>query len=61
MNPPTSKLGTHYYSELLDVVNVERTHTIELFNTIQRGNPYAEEMRQRFLASLESLEKDLQK
>lgn len=59
LDPPTSPLTTHYYSELLDVVNVERTHSLELFNTIQRGNPYAAEMRQRFLASLNRLEEDI--
>lgn len=59
IDPPTSLLTTHYYSELLDVVNVERTHSLELFNTIQRGNPYAKEMRQRFIASLSQLETDI--
>ena len=59
IDPPTSLLTTHYYSELLDVVNVERTHSIELFNTIQRGNPYAEEMRKQFIASLTQLENDI--
>lgn len=59
MNPPTSPLTTHYYNELLDVVGVERTHSIELFNTIQRGNPYAKQMRQQFMNSLKSLEKEI--
>jgi len=56
MDPPASPLATHYYNELLDVVNVERTHSRELFNTIQQGNPYAAEMRQRFIASLQELQ-----
>lgn len=59
MDPPTSPLTTHYYNELLDVVNVERTHSLELFNTIQKGNPYAEEMRQRFITSLAQLEEQI--
>lgn len=59
LNPPTSPLTTHYYSELLNVVNVERTHSLELFNTIQKGNPYAAAMRKRFLNSLAELEHDL--
>ena len=59
MDPPTSPLTTNYYNELLDVVNVERTHSLELFNTIQKGNPYAAEMRQRFLASLQDLQNNL--
>lgn len=59
LDPPTSPLATHYYNELLDVVNVERTHSLELFNTIQRGNPYAEHMRKQFIASLTQLENDI--
>lgn len=59
MNPPTSPLTTHYYNELLDVVNVEKTHSLELFNTIQKGNPYAQEMRKKFIASLNDLEQQL--
>jgi len=60
INPPISKFRTNYYNELLDVVNVERTHSMELFYTIQRGNPYAEEMRQRVLKSLTDLEQKIQ-
>lgn len=59
LSPPTSPLTTHYYSELLDVVNLEKTQSLDLFYTIQRGNPYAKEMRQRFLASLTQLEQDI--
>lgn len=59
INPPKSDLSTNYYNELMDVVNVERTHSIELFNTIQRGNPYADDMRQKFIASLNDLEKQI--
>ena len=56
LDPPASPLSTHYYNELLDVVNVERTHSMELFYTIQRGNPYAEDMRKKLMASLANLE-----
>jgi prephenate dehydrogenase len=61
INPPTSPLTTHYYNELLDVVDVERTHSMELFYTIQRGNPYAEDMRKKLIDSLTILEVDIQK
>lgn len=61
VNPPASPLATHYYNELLDVVNVERTHSMELFYTIQRGNPYAEDMRKKLISSLTSLEEDIRK
>lgn len=59
LDPPNSALATNYYNELMDVVNVERSHSPELFETIQLGNPYAKEMRQKFLASLNSLEDQL--
>ncbi len=61
IDPPASPLTTHYYNELLDVVDVERTHSMELFYTIQRGNPYAEDMRKKLIDSLTSLEVDIQK
>jgi len=61
LNPPISPLSTHYYNELLDVVNVERTHSMELFYTIQRGNPYAEDMRKKLIASLANLESKINK
>lgn len=44
-----SFLNTPYYSELLDLVDVERHHSQELFDTIQRHNPFARETRERFL------------
>lgn len=59
IDPPQSELSTNYYNELMDVVNVERKHSLELFNTIQRGNPYADEMRQRFIDSLTQLEEQI--
>lgn len=59
LNPPSSLLATNYYDELLGVVDVERTHSLQLFNTIQKGNPYAAEMRKKFMASLQALEDQL--
>ena len=60
MNPPHSKLATHYYQKLLDLVDLEQKHSIALFNTIQRGNPYAEQIRQQYLASAQLLESTIQ-
>ncbi len=60
MSPPHSKLATHYYQKLLDLVDLEQKHSIALFNTIQRGNPYAEEIRQQYLASAQLLESTIQ-
>lgn len=60
IDPPKSNLNTNYYDELMDIVNIERTHSEQLFKTIQLGNPYAQEMRQRLLASLNDLEQELE-
>jgi prephenate dehydrogenase len=60
IDPPRSHFTTGYYNKLLAVVDMERTHSLELFNTIQRGNPYAKEMRQRLIRSLEELEEQIE-
>lgn len=60
INPPASQLNTNYYDELIDIVNIERTHSPQLFNTIQKGNPYASDMRKKFLKSLQELEAQLE-
>lgn len=51
-----SPLNTPYYSKLLDLVAVERHHSAELFITIQRHNPFAEDVRANFIAKLAELE-----
>ena len=56
MKPPSSTLGTNYYQKLIDLVTVESEHSMELFMTIQRGNPYTDEIRLTFLKALEELE-----
>ncbi len=56
MNPPTSTLGTNYYQKLLDLVEVEKGHSDELFMTIQQGNPYTDDIRREFMNSLQKLE-----
>lgn len=60
LNPPQSKLGTAYYQQLLDLVELESSHSIELFNTVQRGNPFSQEVRDRFLAELEKINREIQ-
>lgn len=52
LDPPKSSLSTGYYQKLLDLVELEASHSIELFNTVQRGNPFAEEVRKRLLDKL---------
>lgn len=54
--PPESKLATHYYNELMDLVHLERSQSMELFMTIQQGNPFAEDVRNLFIKNLEELE-----
>lgn len=59
IDPPQSSLNTNYYDKLMDIVNIERTHSPQLFDTIQNGNPYAAEMRKKFMTSLRELEEQL--
>lgn len=56
MDPPRSTLGTNYYQKLIDLVTVESEHSEELFMTIQRGNPYTDEIRQQFMQTLQKYE-----
>lgn len=57
MKPPMSTLGTNYYQKLIDLVTVESQHSEELFYTIQRGNPYTDEIRQQFMDTLAEYER----
>ncbi|MBW3568856.1 prephenate dehydrogenase/arogenate dehydrogenase family protein [Candidatus Parcubacteria bacterium] len=56
---PSSPLKTGYYQKLLDLVELERLHSIELFKTIERGNPYAAEVRTRFIKVLSKIDEEL--
>ena len=49
------ELKTDYYQKLLDLVELERHHSIELFNTVQKGNPYSKEVREQFVKKLQSI------
>lgn len=59
LDPPKSVLATGYYQKLLDLVELESTHSKELFNTIERGNPYAAEVRQKLLDELKKIDTEL--
>lgn len=59
LNPPKSSLKTGYYQKLLDLVELESSHSIELFNTVQRGNPYASEIREKFLIELQEINSEI--
>ncbi|HYF96920.1 MAG TPA: prephenate dehydrogenase/arogenate dehydrogenase family protein [Patescibacteria group bacterium] len=59
INPPKSHLSTGYYQKLLDLVELEASHSIELFNTVQRGNPFAEEIRKKLLDKLGKIDQEI--
>lgn len=53
------ELKTDYYQKLLDLVELESHHSIELFNTVQRGNPYSKEVREQFVKKLQDINDSL--
>lgn len=59
LNPPKSPLTTGYYQKLLDLVELESSHSIELFNTVERGNPYAASIRTKLIKELESIDEEI--
>ena len=56
MGLPDSRLKTATYQHLLDLERIVANDTPELFETIQRFNPYATEVRERFAKILDDLE-----
>ncbi len=56
---PKSQLSTAYYQKLIDLVELETSHSIELFNTVELGNPYASEVRQKFVKVLQEIESEI--
>lgn len=56
---PNTPLKTKTYQHLLDVRRIVEHDTPELFETIQKYNPYAADMRRRLVGELESLEREL--
>lgn len=59
LDPPKSPLVTGYYQKLLDLVELERQHSIELFNTVERGNPYAADIRNKFINELKDINEEI--
>lgn len=55
LNPPPTPLSTLAYDSLRHLADNVRDDSIELFHTIQRGNPFAAEVRQRFINELQRL------
>jgi len=61
MNLPKLTLGTGYFNKLNDLLELEKTHSEELFETIELGNPFAGEVRDKFIHELENLNNKLEK
>lgn len=59
LNPPKSPLTTGYYQKILDLVELESSHSIELFNTVERGNPYAADIRAKFIKELGFIDQEI--
>ena len=60
MELPDTQLKTATYQHLLDLRRIVANDTSELFETIQRFNPYAGEVRERFTRGLDGLEQELE-
>ena len=60
MQIPDSELKTRTYQHLLDLENIVRGDTEDLFRSVQLENPYAGEVRQQFLDELEKIQKELE-
>jgi prephenate dehydrogenase len=60
LNLPKSDLTTDYYQKLLDLVELEKTHSAELFETVELGNPFAADVRQQFIKVIDGVESKLE-
>lgn len=60
MDMPDIPFKTPSFNELMDLIHLDAKHSDELFATIQRGNPFADEVRQDFLRSVSELESQIQ-
>lgn len=52
-------IKTPSFQRLMSLVDLESHHSQELFDSIQNGNPFAEEVRQRFIADITALDKEI--
>jgi prephenate dehydrogenase len=58
MDIPATPLKTTTYQHMLDIRRLVMTCSPELLETIERHNPYAQEVRERLLAKLEAVESE---
>jgi len=61
MDIPEPELDTGYYQKLRDLFELEKTHSRALFDTIEAGNPYAADIRQRFITTLQQLDSEVRR
>lgn len=59
LNMDAGPFITPSYRMILDLIKLDRTHSDQLFQTIQRGNPYADAIRQQVLRSFNDVESEL--
>ncbi len=59
LNLPKKEFVTPSYEQILNLVAFNESHTDELFQTIQNGNPYANEARKKVIESFTELDSDL--
>ena len=55
MNLPTPPFMTPSYKELIDLVELDKKHSPELYDTIQNGNPHAKQVRQTLMDTFQRL------
>lgn len=60
LNLPAVPVMTPSFQMLLNLITFNSNETEELFQTIQQGNPYAAEIRERMIASLQATHQNLQ-
>lgn len=53
------KLHTPSFQRLLNLAELEKHHSLELFETIQKGNPYAAAVRKEFLEAAQTIDAEL--
>ncbi|MEI7838596.1 MAG: prephenate dehydrogenase/arogenate dehydrogenase family protein [bacterium] len=60
MDIKDSSVSTNYFIQLLSLIDVEQHHSKKLFETIQRHNPYARDIRKMFIEAATTLDKSIQ-
>lgn len=59
MHPKTSCFAAPSYQLIQNLVAFDATHSDELFQTIQKGNPYAPKVRRELIKQLEAIDETL--